>query len=156
MKRQTNFLRSALVVAFCIGGMMTAYAQTEISKVVATGGETNNAISCTIGETFVGDKVGMWESASDIATGIDGIYSNGGVVVENVAANHSLKVKLSDEEIAKGAFCNVYTLNGMLLERNQIEDSSYILKYGHLLDAKCVVVTIRTSKGVVATYKLTK
>ena len=99
---------------------------------------------------------GGWVNATGVTTGIDGIYADGEVVVENVAGDQALNIKLTDQMIADGAFYSVYSVSGMLLESDKIDSESFTLKYGHLLSGKVIIVAIQTSNGVVATYKLSK
>lgn len=127
-----------------------------MTAVVASGGTSTDGLTCTVGQPFFSANAGMWVNATGITTGIDGVFSDGDIVVENVSRDKALSIKLTDQMIAEGAFYNVYTISGMLLESDKIDSTSYVLKYDHLLGSKFIIVTINTSKGVVSTYKLSK
>lgn len=154
-KTLTNLLRSAFVAVCCFCGL-AAFAQTEVTSVVASGGISTDELTATIGQPFYSPTAGVWVNATGVTTGIDGIYADGEVVVENVAGDQALNIKLTDQMIADGAFYSVYSVSGMLLESDKIDSESFTLKYGHLISGKVIIVAIQTSNGVVATYKLSK
>lgn len=154
-KTLTNLLRSAFVAVCCVCGL-AAFAQSEVQSVIASGGITEDALSCTIGQPFFSNMTGMWVTATGVTTGIDGIYADGDVTVENVAGDKSLNIKLTDKMIADGASYSVYSVSGMLLESDKITSNPFVLKYDHLLGGSVIIVAIQTSNGVAATYKLSK
>ncbi len=154
-KTLTNLLRSAFVAVCCVCGL-AAFAQSEVTSVIAAGGTSTDELSSTIGQPFYSPMAGMWVNATGVTTGIDGIYADGDVTVENVAGDKSLNIKLTDQMIADGASYMVYSVSGMLLESDKITSNPYTLKYDHLLSGKVIIVAIQTSNGVVATYKLSK
>lgn len=161
MKRTlTNLLRSASVAVCCVCGL-AAFAQSEVTSVIASGGTSTDVSSCTIGQPFFSPEAGMWVNATGtpttaVSTGIDGIYADGDVTVENVAGDQALNIKLTDQMIADGASYSVYSVSGMLLESDKITSNPFVLKYDHLLGGKVIIVAIQTSNGIVATYKLSK
>lgn len=154
-KTLTNLLRSAFVAVCCICG---AQAYAEVPVVVAAGGSSSDDFSCTIGETFVGKASGLLMVATDtdITLGVDGIYSDGEIIVGNAAADKALTVQLPEAMIAEGAYYNVYTVSGVLLASDKITASPYTIQYGDLLNGQFLIVTVNTSNGVVASYKLSK
>lgn len=153
-KALTNLLRSALVVVCCVCGIQ-AFAQAPV--VVAAGGTSSNDFSCTIGDSFAGEASGLWNVIdAEVWTGINGIYSDGEIIVDNAAADKALNVQLPSAVIAEGAYYNVYNLSGMLLASDKIDESPYTIHYGDLLNGQYIIVTINTANGVVATYKLSK
>lgn len=154
-KTLTNLLRSAFVAVCCVCGL-AAFAQSEVTSVIAAGGITTDAMSSTIGQPFYSPTAGMWVNATGVSTGIDGIYADGDVTVENVAGDQALNIKLTDQMIADGASYSVYSVSGMLLESDKITSNPFVLKYDHLLGGKVIIVAIQTSNGIVATYKLSK
>lgn len=155
-KTLSNLLRSAFVLLCCICGL-SALAQAEGYGVLASGGSSTGSYGCTLGDPFASANGGLWAGVTDLGTvGIDGIYSDGEIVVGNVAGDKALNIQLTAAMIADGAYYNVYSVSGMILENGKIDTNPFVLKYDHLINGQYIIVTINTSRGVVGSYKLSK
>lgn len=143
-----------MVSCFC---GVTAFAQAQGLGVIASSGASTAEYGFTLGDPFAGANAGLWASVVNLGTsGIDGVYSDGEIIVGNEAGDKALNIQLPEAMIADGAAYNVYTVSGMLLEKGQIDTTPFVLKYDNLLNGQYIVVTITTNRGIVGSYKLSK